>query len=102
MRPWRSSPPTKPDYVDWHTGDPRPETGRARVGAELGSVVQTTTPLKVIVHYVMRGSRRSRTRSPRRLMASTVSKIAMPGKVESHQATLIYTSHGQRLSFSER
>ena len=41
-----------------------------------------------MAHYVMRGSRRSRTRSPSRLMASTVSKMAMPGKVESHQATL--------------
>ena len=54
-----------------------------------GRVAHTATPRKVIAPYVMRGSRMSRTRSPRRLMASTVSKIAIPGKVESHQATLM-------------
>lgn len=39
--------------------------------------------------YIMRGSSMSRTRSPMRLMANTVSRMASPGKVESHQATLM-------------
>src|SRR4029434_4234335 len=37
---------------------------------------------------VTRGSRASRRRSPTRLMASTVKRIARPGKVGSHHATL--------------
>jgi aspartyl-tRNA(Asn)/glutamyl-tRNA(Gln) amidotransferase subunit A len=37
---------------------------------------------------VVRGSSASRKRSPTRLIASTVSKIASPGKVASHQATV--------------
>ena len=39
-------------------------------------------------HQVARGSRASRRRSPTRLMARTVSRMARPGRVGSHQATV--------------